>query len=108
MNAFNSEKPRRFPAFTILLIIIVAGLAIGGYYLAPRFERNAPQITLTPDTDVLGQAPLEIVVTDQGAGLKSVTATLSVGGTEHNLAGEQYAEPVKEKKLTLAVSKIGG
>jgi hypothetical protein len=48
------------------------------------------------------------VVTDQGAGLKSVTATLSVGGTEHSLAGEQYAEPVKEKKLTVAASKIAG
>jgi murein DD-endopeptidase MepM/ murein hydrolase activator NlpD len=108
MNAFNSEKPRRFPAFTILLIIVVVALAVGVYYLAPRFERSAPQITLTPDTDVLGQAPLEIVVTDQGAGLKSVTATLSVGGTEHSLAGEQYAEPVKEKKLTVAASKIAG
>jgi len=79
MNAFNSEKPRRFPVFTVLLLIVIAGLAVGAYYLAPRFERSAPQITLTPDTDVLGQAPLEIVVTDQGAGLKSVTATLSVG-----------------------------
>jgi murein DD-endopeptidase MepM/ murein hydrolase activator NlpD len=108
MNAFNSEKPRRFPALTILLVIIIAALAVGGYYLAPRFERSAPQITLTPDSDVLGVAPMEIVVTDQGAGLKSVTATLSVGGTEHHLAGEQFAEPVKEKKLTVAVSKIGG
>jgi hypothetical protein len=108
MNAFNSEQPRRFPLFTVLLVIIVAALAAGAYYLAPRFERSAPQITLTPDSDVLGLAPLEIVVTDQGVGLKSVTATLSVGGTEHSLAGEQYAEPVKEKKLTVAVSKISG
>src|SRR4051812_10792298 len=106
MNAFNSEKPRRFPVFTMLLIIIVVAIVAGGYYLAPRFERSAPQITLTPDSDVLGLAPLEIAVTDQGAGLKSLTATLSVGGTEHNLALEQYAEPVKEKKLTLAASKI--
>src|SRR3954452_19415674 len=108
MNAFNSEKPRRFPAFTILLIIGAAALVAGGYYLAPRFERSAPQITLTPDSDVLGLAPVEIVVTDQGAGLKSVTATLSVGGTEHNLLGEQYAQPVKEKKGTVAASKISG
>jgi murein DD-endopeptidase MepM/ murein hydrolase activator NlpD len=108
MNAFNSEKPRRFPAFTHLSLIVIAGLAVGGYYLAPRFERSAPQITLTPDSDVLGVAPLEIVVTDQGTGLKSLIATLSVGGTEHSLAGEQFAEAVKEKKLTVAVSKIGG
>ena len=108
MNAFNSEKPRRFPLFTVLLVIVVAALGVGAYYLGPRFEREAPKITLTPDNDVLGVAPLEIAVTDEGAGLKSVTATLSAGGTEHNLAGEQYAEPVKEKKLTLAPSKIGG
>ncbi|MFL6571411.1 MAG: M23 family metallopeptidase, partial [Burkholderiales bacterium] len=61
-----------------------------------------------PDSDVLGLAPVEIVVTDQGAGLKSVTATLSAGGTEHNLLGEQYAERVKEKKVTVAASKISG
>jgi len=108
MNAFNSEKPRRFPAFTVLLLIVIAGLAAGAYYLAPRFERSAPQITLTPDSDVLGVAPLEIVVTDQGTGLKSVTATLSVAGTEHSLAVEQYSEPQKEKKITVAASKISG
>src|SRR3954467_848152 len=108
MNAFNSEKPRRFPALTLVLLVVIAGLAVGAWYLAPRFERSAPQITLTPDSDVLGLAPVEIVVTDQGAGLKSVTATLSVGGTEHNLLGEQYAERVKEKKVTVAASKISG
>ena len=38
----------------------------------------------------LGVAPLEIQVTDKGTGLKSVTATLSQGGTEHSLASEQF------------------
>src|SRR6185295_480434 len=108
MNAFNSEKPRRFPAVTVLLIVIVAALVGGGYVLAPRFERDAPQITLTPDSDALGLAPLEIVVRDKGTGLKSLTATLAVGGTEHRLAAEQYAQPVGEKKLTLAAAKIAG
>jgi murein DD-endopeptidase MepM/ murein hydrolase activator NlpD len=105
---FNSEKPRRFPVFTVLLLIIIAALAGGAYYFAPRFERSAPRITLTPDTDVLGVAPLEIVVSDQGAGLKSVTATLSVAGADHNLALEQYPEALAEKKITVAASKIGG
>src|SRR5262245_6258067 len=108
MNAFNSEKPRRFPLFTVLLVIIVAALAGGAYYLAPRFERDAPQITLTPDSDVVGTGSLEILVRDQGTGLKSVTATLSAGGTDHSLAAEQYAERLGEKKITVAPSKIGG
>ena len=108
MNAFNSEKPRRFPAIKVLLLVVIAALAGAAWILAPRFERHAPQITLTPDGDVLGVAPLEIVVRDQGAGLKSLVATLSSGGTEHNLAAEQYAEPLAEKKVTVAVGKIAG
>ena len=108
MNTFNSEKPRRFPAFKVVLLIIAAALAGGAYYLAPRFERHAPQITLTPDSDVLGVAPLEIVVRDQGAGLKSLTAKLSVAGTEHDLAVEQYPEPLAEKTITVAAARIAG
>jgi murein DD-endopeptidase MepM/ murein hydrolase activator NlpD len=108
MNAFNSEKPRRFPLFTVLLVVIVAALAGGAYYLGPRFEREAPKITLTPDSDVLGRGPLEVVIQDQGTGLRSVTATLTVGGTEHSLAAEQYPEAQAEKKITVAASKIGG
>ena len=108
MNAFNTEKPRRFPAIKVLLVIVVGALAGGAWYLAPRFERNAPQIALTPETDVLGTGPVEIVVRDQGAGLKSLSATLSVAGTEHSLAAEQYTQPESEKKITVAASKIRG
>ena len=109
MSSFNSEKPRRFPVFTVLLLIIIAVLAGGAYYLAPRFERDAPQIRITPETDVLGVAPLEIVIGDQGAGLKSVTATLSAGGTEHNAASRSSTPSrLSEKKFTVASSKLAG
>jgi murein DD-endopeptidase MepM/ murein hydrolase activator NlpD len=37
-----------------------------------------------------------------------VSATLAVGGTEHKLAAEQYAEPVKDRKITLAAAKLSG
>ncbi len=89
----------------VVLLVVLAGAA---YYLRPRFESQPPQITLTPSTDVLGLAPLEIAVTDPGTGLKSVTATLSAGGTTHTLASEQYGEAIAEKKLTVAVAKIPG
>jgi murein DD-endopeptidase MepM/ murein hydrolase activator NlpD len=108
MNAFNSEKPRRFPAVTVLLILVVAALAGGAWYFAPRFERTAPEITLKPDSDVLGLAPLEILVRDQGTGLKSLTATLSAGGTDHSLEAGQYAAALREKTLAIAVAKIAG
>ena len=105
MSTLESDRPRkRLPAIIFLFLIIVIGLLGGAYYLGPRFEREAPQIKFTPDSDVLGLAPMEIDVTDQGAGLKSVTVTLSAGGSEHTLASEQYAQPVSEKKITVALS----
>ena len=57
----------------------------------------------------LGVAPLEIQVTDKGTGLRSVTATLSQGGTEHSLASEQFDIPVSEKKIAVAaLAKVSG
>ena len=111
MNDFESSTPRRSyrTVLLFLLSIVAFGLLGGAYYLWPRFERTPPQIQVTPDSDVLGRAPMEIVVSDQGTGLKSVTATLSSGGAEHTLAAEQYAEPVGEKKITVALSsKLAG
>ena len=109
MSTMESDRPRtRLPVIVFLFLIIVIGLLGGAYYLGPRLERGAPQIKL-PDSDVLGLAPMEIGVTDQGAGLKSLTATLAAGGAEHTLASEQYAQPVTEKKITVALSsKITG
>ena len=105
MSVFKSDTPSRSNwAIPSLLLIIIAGLLGGAYYLWPRFEWQPPQIMLMPDSDVLGVAPMEIVVSDQGAGLKSVTATLTSGGAEHTLASEQYAEPVSEKKITVVLS----
>jgi hypothetical protein len=109
MSTFETDRPRRkTPVIIIVLAVIIVGLVAAAYYLGPRFEREGPQITLMPDADVLGMAPLEITVTDPGSGLKSVAATLSVGGADHALASEQYAQPVKEKKITVAAAKLAG
>ena len=87
----------------VLLAIITIGVIAGAYYLAPRFETKSPQISL-PASDMLGVAPIEIGFADQGAGLKSVAATLSANGAEHTLVSEQYAQPVSEKKFSVALS----
>ncbi len=95
-------------AIISLLLVIVVCLLGGAYYLWPRFERDAPKITFTSDSDVLGLAPMEINVTDHGAGLKSLTATLSVNGAEHAVFSEQYSQPAGEKTISVALSKIPG
>lgn len=109
MSTLASDGPgKRPPAIVFLFLIIIIVLLAGAYFLAPRFEWQAPQVKF-PDSDVFGVAPMEIDVTDQGAGLKSVTATLLAGGAEHALFSEQYAQPVAGKKITVALlSKLAG
>lgn len=108
MSTFSSDRPRSKLPVAILLLVLLAALAGGGYFLWPRFESDPPQIVVSPDVDVLGVAPLELRVSDAGTGLKSVTATLSQGGTEHSLAAEQFAQPANEKTIAVAPAKVPG
>jgi murein DD-endopeptidase MepM/ murein hydrolase activator NlpD len=109
MSDFNSGASTRSRRTVLFLsLIVVIGLAAGAWYLLPRFEREAPQIRLSPDAEALGLAPLEIIVSDKGSGLRSVTATLSAGGSEQTVAAEQYAQPVREQKIAVATSKLKG
>ncbi len=109
MPAFPSERRRsKLPIVVILVLILVAAMAGGAWFLSPRFESEPPQITLSSTADVLGVAPLEIKVTDKGTGLKSFKATLSQGGTEHSLASEQFDRPIGEKKIAVALAKVSG
>ncbi len=109
MNTHPSNRVQGKSVILVsLLLIVIAALAGGGFYLKPRFESEPPQITVLPEVDALGVAPLQIQVNDKGTGLKSFTATLSQGGTEHSLAAEQFGQPMSEKKITVALAKVPG
>ncbi len=109
MTNLETNKPRSKRTLVLGGIAIVAvAILAGGLYFAPRFERQAPVITLTPDGDMVGRAPIEIDITDPGAGLRSVTATLSAGGADHVLATESFSTPVRTKKIGVAVASLKG
>lgn len=109
MTVFESGVPTRNPRTAlVLLAIAVIALLAGAWYLWPRFEREPPQIQLAQDTEVLGLAAVEILVSDRRAGLKSVTATLSSDGSELALAAEQFARPVAEQKISISASNLKG
>ena len=95
-------------ALFFISILLVAAIVAAAIYQRARFERQAPEIKLSTAADVVGLGPLEIVVTDRGVGLKSVSATLTQEGKEHALASEQYAQPIPEKKVPVTLSKISG
>jgi murein DD-endopeptidase MepM/ murein hydrolase activator NlpD len=86
-----------------LLILLLAVIA-GGYFTIPKFEWKAPQIKVTPDTDVLALKPLEVEVNEQGTGLQSFTVILIAGGTEHTLINEEYDQLIMQKKVPVALS----
>jgi murein DD-endopeptidase MepM/ murein hydrolase activator NlpD len=109
MNAFQSHRRRsKLPIVIVFVLIFVAAIAAGAYTLWPRFESEPPLISVSPSLDVLGVAPLEIQITDKGTGMKSFRATLSQGAAEHSLASEQFAQPVGEKKIAVALAKVPG
>ncbi len=109
MSTFSSERPRsKRPLLILLFLIVAAALAGGAFFLWPRIESEPPQIAVAPAVDTLGAAPLEIAISDKGTGLKSVSATLTQGGTEVGLAAEQFAEPAKQKKIEVALARVAG
>src|SRR5258708_17726293 len=91
-----------------VLFVIVVGLLAAASTFRRRLESEPPQVSLSPATDVLGLAPLEVTVADPGSGLKVVTIRLARSGAESPLLNEQYPRPVPEKKLTIAAAKIPG
>jgi len=111
MSALEFGRPRRrlVPGIAIVAAILLIGVGAGAYYLVPRFEWHKPQVKITPDTDAIGLAPLEVEVTERGTGLKSFSVVLNAGGTDYPLASEQYDQPVMQKKFTVALSaKLSG
>jgi len=102
LSIYSNDRPRRkLPVFLTLVILVVAGLIAAGVYYRARFESEPPKVQLTPDTEALGMAPLELRVTDSGAGLKSLTVMLG----DTTLASESFAEPVAEKKVSITLPK---
>jgi murein DD-endopeptidase MepM/ murein hydrolase activator NlpD len=106
MAAFDlGPPPKKSGAIKkIAVILLLLAVIAGGYFALPKFEWKAPEIKLTPDTDVLALKPIEVEVTEQGTGLESLTVTLSTGGTVHALVNETYDQPVMQKKVTVAVT----
>ena len=108
MSTFSSGPRSKAPVVIVLLVIIIGALGAGAWYVRPRFEADPPQLSLAPDADAVGLAPLELQITDKGAGLKSVTVTLSQGGTDKSLAAEELSQPAGEKKITVSLAKVPG
>src|SRR5512142_3123783 len=92
----------------VLLVLVIAGLLVAGFLFRNRLESDPPQVTVSPNTDVVGVAPIEIAISDAGSGLKSVTAVLASGGAEQTLLVETYPRPIPEKRFNVEMAKVAG
>jgi len=109
MTQLQPARPRRALPVVILLVVLAAAIGAGVYIFRPRFENEPPQVALTPDNGALGaNSAVEIVVTDRGAGLRSVVATLTSAAGEVTLASEDFRDPTAEKRITIAANKLQG
>ncbi|MGH7810112.1 MAG: hypothetical protein ACREP5_07530, partial [Candidatus Binatia bacterium] len=111
MSALEFGRTKRSPVSGrgFVVVVLLAVIGAGAYFVVPRFEWQKPEIKITPDTDAIGLSPLEIDVNEQGTGLKSASVVLSSGGTDHSLVSEQYDQPLGQKKFTLSLSgKLAG
>lgn len=109
----SSGTPRRrsrlpFTFILLLLAIVASALGAAGWFVGPRLESVAPQVAITPEGEAAGQTPLQVQVSDGGTGLRSVTVTLSQGGTEHKIAADELVQPLHEKTYTVALAKVPG
>jgi hypothetical protein len=103
--------PRRRSKLPFVIFVLVAILAAGAaalYFAWPRFESAAPQIALSPDAEAVGLKPLQLRVTDSGTGLRAVTVGLAQGGSEHAIASDEFASPVRERRFDVDLAKIAG
>lgn len=107
----SSGTPRRrsrLPFIFLLLATVAGALGAAGWFVGPRLESVAPQVAITPEGEAAGQTPLQVQVSDGGTGLRSVTVTLSQGGTEHKIAADELVQPLHEKTYTVALAKVPG
>lgn len=107
----SSGTPRRrsrLPFILLLLAIVASALGAAGWFVGPHLESVAPQVAITPEGEAVGQTPLQVQVSDGGTGLRSVTVTLSQGGTEHKIAADELVQPLREKTYTVALAKVPG
>jgi murein DD-endopeptidase MepM/ murein hydrolase activator NlpD len=104
MNLHERKPPRGKSALVAVVVAVVIAAIAGGIYLRPRFESQPPQVQLAPDSDALGAGPVEIRVSDAGTGLKSIEVKLG----DTTVAAERFAQPVREKTVTLAIGKLQG
>jgi len=89
---------------TLVLLMIVAALMAGGYWLLR--DLSAPQLTLVPTEGLLSaRKPVTVTVTDGGTGLRSLQVVAWQGGRSVELLNRDYPPGTAAVTETLTLGK---
>jgi murein DD-endopeptidase MepM/ murein hydrolase activator NlpD len=98
-HAIRQRTPRK--GFPLIRIVLAVALVAAAIYFAPNFEWKAPSVDVALRGDSIGLAPFDVVVADQGKGLKSVDVVLSTKGGELSLAHEDVPPGNAARTVTI-------
>lgn len=90
-------------------LIVLAAIIGGIVFILPEIEWDEPTVNIELDSAYVGLSPFNIVIKDEGKGLKKASIVLADEKGESVLYEEEYAEPVTEKNITVKLDpgKLG-
>lgn len=87
----------------IFIFLVIAVVVTGLVYLLNYIEWYKPQISVSLDSQYIGQQPIKVKITDKGRGLNYSVSKLKYEATEITLKRKDYTDPVKEDSFELVL-----
>ena len=81
--------------------VLVALVAMGGFFVSWQFEWHPPAIEMEPDGSSLGRRPFTVRVQDRGKGLAVVSVKLIKGGESSPVHFQEFATGVNAVEFTV-------
>ena len=98
LKAFDAKR-------SLLYLFLIAVIISGGIWVFLLFETEPPTIQIKLPSEYISTRPFDILIQDQGRGLKNISVSLLTRSGEQSLVSEQYDPPIGDKKITVALSR---
>lgn len=100
-NALKLFDTKKVFFYLLTLVIIIAV----GLWLYLLFESYPPSIQIKLKSKYVGAQSFDIEISDRGRGLKRISISLITRGGEQPIVAEEYDLPIKDKTITVALSR---
>jgi len=98
LKIFDTKKVFLY-LFTFVILIAI------GLWVFLIFESYPPSIQINLKSKYVSTLPFDIEISDKGRGLKKISISLFTRGGEQSIVAEEYDLPIKDKTITIALSR---